>query len=166
MITFSDLAPTPPEPVLNAGWELRPIDEPATASPQAARTYTVTPAGGGPTALLRVHRVPHHPLHACYPFGAHDLAVGLDLSDPGAPGQVLASQLLRAFVSALFAADSRCRRIVAAPDESDTVTQVVLEAGGFRRVAEADLPDASVVLYAAEPPDITRISTALDDMPH
>jgi hypothetical protein len=166
MSIHTAVVPAPPEPVLGTDWTLRPVDEPATVTPQTARTYAVTEAQGGPTLLLRVHRVAHHPLHSCYPYGTHDLALGLVLPDHGPSGRALAAKLLCDLVPALFLADPRCRRIVAAPDESDTVTQAALEAGGLLRVTEADLPDASVVLFAAEPPDLADMSTALDDMPH
>jgi len=166
MSVRNTVVPTTPEPVLGADWSLRPVDEPVTAAPQTARTYAVTAAEGGPALLLRVHRVADHPLHSCYPYGAHDLALGLVLPDHGPSGRALGVRLLRAVVPALFAADARCRRIVAAPDESDTVTQAALEEGGLVRVTEADLPHASVVLFAAEPPDLAGMSTALDDMPH
>lgn len=73
---------------------------------------------------------------------------------------------LRVLVPALFAADPHCRRLVAAPDEDDMVTQTVLEAGGFLQVAEVDLPDGSVMLFAVKRPEVACLSTALDDMPH
>jgi hypothetical protein len=110
---------------------------------------------------LRLYRVRDHPLRACYPYGAHDLAVRLVRQDLAEAGR-----LLRDLVPALFAADPRCRRVVAAPAEDDIAAQAAFEAGGFRRVAEADLPDGSVVLYTVEPPEIAELPTALDDMPH
>jgi len=128
----------------------------------------VRPAEGGPELFLELHRVPGHPLRACYPFGAHDLAIGLVLPSPdeAGPGPGPAARLLRDLVPALFALAPRCRRVIAAPDENDTAAQLALEQGGFRRIAEADLPGGSVVLFAAEPPGIAGLSTALDDMPH
>jgi RimJ/RimL family protein N-acetyltransferase len=83
-----------------------------------------------------------------------------------AEGEGLAVRLLRDLVRALFTAEPRCRRVIAAPDEDDTATQLLLEEGGFRRVTEADLPRGTVVLYAVEPPGLATLSTALDDMPH
>ncbi|MER6077388.1 GNAT family N-acetyltransferase [Streptomyces sp. NPDC001833] len=156
-----DQVPTPPEPRLGGGWTLRLL----TDSP--AVSYAVTGADGGPPILLRLRRVLRDPVRACYPFGAHDLVVGVVPSegDPDA-GRSMTARLLRVLVPALFAADPHCRRLVAAPDEDDTVTREVLEEGGFRQVAEADLPGGSVVLFAAERPEVAGLSTALDDMPH
>jgi hypothetical protein len=151
MATVLDDVPTAPVPALGGGWTLRPA---------AAHAYAAA-RDSGPVILLGIHRVRHHPLRACYPFGAHDLVVEFrnPVADP-------APDLLRELVPALFGSTPNCRRIIAAPDEDDARTQRALEAGGFSRVAEADLPAGSVVLYAAERPEIARLSTALDDMPH
>lgn len=111
-------------------------------------------------SVLRIHHVRHHPLRACYPYGAHDLAVDVTSTAPEVPA------LLRELVPALFAKYPRCRRVIAAPDEGDVRTQEVLAAAGFLRVTEADLPGGSVVLFTAEPPSLAGLSTALDDMPH
>ncbi|WEH12403.1 hypothetical protein [Streptomyces sp. VNUA24] len=205
---------TPPDTarrtVIGDGWSLRPLagtsDEPLGVRRSAARGYAAScdgtdrsggggrgrgggggaDGGGGGRAELLVHvqGVPHHPVRACYPYGAHDVVVWLgdgddetdhgdDETDHGdradRAGRVpeeAGADLLRVLVPALFAADARCRRVVAAPDEDDGHAQRVLAAGGFRRITEADLPHGSVVLFAAEPPELAGLSTALDDMPH
>ncbi|WP_367325655.1 GNAT family N-acetyltransferase [Streptomyces sp. HUAS ZL42] len=161
MTTSLDV-PSPPEPVLGADWTLRP----AADSGHGLGAYTVAPRGGGTPVELRLHRVAHHPLRACYPYGAHDISVGLVLPDHAEAGQDLAGRLLGDLVPALFAADPLCRRVVAAPAEDDTATQDTFAAGGFRRITEADLPSGSVVLFAAEPSWLADLATALDDMPH
>jgi hypothetical protein len=147
------------------GWDLRPA--PHGTAWRTSRSYTALPGNGGPALLLRVQRVADHPLRACYPYGAHDLAVRVEPAEPsGAAGPDLTARLLGDLVPALFAAEPRCRRVVAAPDEDDTVTRDALEAGGFRRIAEADLPGGSVLLCAVEAPAVAGVPTALDDMPH
>ncbi|MER5802172.1 GNAT family N-acetyltransferase [Streptomyces mirabilis] len=161
MTTSLDVSP-PLEPSPGAGWTLRPLAD----AGQGVRAYAAVPRGGGAPVELRLHRVQHHPLRACYPYGAHDIAVGLVLPDLTEAGQDLAGRLLKNLVPALFSADPLCRRVVAAPAEEDIAAQSVFEAGGFRRVTEVDLSDGSVVLFAAEPPRITDLPTALDDMPH
>ena len=145
------------------GWTLKRV--PGSAGPlhRTTRTYSATPAGRGAAVEFQVHRVAHHPLRACYPYGAHDLAVSIARPTPE---EGPAARLLQDLVPALFTADPRCRRVIAAPDEDDTATQLLLEQGGFHRVAEADLPDGSVALYAVEPPRLAGFPTALDDMPH
>jgi len=151
---LSDSVPMPVLPALGDGWTLRPAGH-------GGHTYLASHPDGPEAFTVGVRRVWQDPLRAAYPIGAHDIAVRLD---PSAPER--AAGLLRALAPALFAADPRCRRIVAAPHEDDPRTQRVLADGGFRRVAEADLPGGPVVLFAAEPPHIAGLSTALDDMPH
>ncbi|MFE7273605.1 GNAT family N-acetyltransferase [Streptomyces sp. NPDC057623] len=158
MDLLSDTAPVPPVPALGGGWALRRICGPSGAD---VHGFAASHGDGPQEVLVRVQRVWQHPLRAAYPMGAHDIAVWLDRPAPD-----LAAGLLRALTPALFAADPRCRRVVAAPDEDDPRTQRVLEDGGFRRIAEADLPGGPVVLFAAEPPDIAGLPTAFDDMPH
>lgn len=159
--TLPDLAPVL---AIGGGWALRPIDEPLDHRRTSAHGYAASRGDGdvdGPEEFrVRVQRVRHHPLRACYPYGAHDFVVWLDGHGDHAP------ELLRALTSALFAADARCRRVIAAPDEYDVDAQRVLTAGGFCGIAEVDLPGGSIVLFAAEPPDLAELSTALDDMPH
>ncbi|MDW8803854.1 hypothetical protein P1P68_03375 [Streptomyces scabiei] len=173
---------TSPATALGGGWTLRSADEPPAAGRSPARRYTASHGDGDARVdlLVRVQPVRTHPLRACYPYGEHDLVVrldgdgdhgcegrGADRDDPAAPGpEAVASGLLRVLAPALFAADARCRRVIAAPDEWDVHAQRILADGGFRRATEADLPGGSVVLFAAEPPDIAEVSTALDDMPH
>ncbi|MBZ3901594.1 GNAT family N-acetyltransferase [Streptomyces griseiscabiei] len=110
---------------------------------------------------LRLSRVRDHPLRACYPYGAHDIAV--HLVGPALPDT---GRLLGGLVPALFAADPRCRRLVAAPDEDDLIARHTFETAGFHRVTEADLPTGTVVLYTVEPLWLADLPTALDDMPH
>ncbi|WP_052682807.1 hypothetical protein [Streptomyces sp. FxanaA7] len=195
MVTLPDTAP---RIAVGDGWSLRPLDEPAGepiggplgSRRSAARRYAAAHGDRGDPQEFLVHlqRVRHHPVRACYPFGAHDFVVRLgDDGDGDGDGddgdgggtehggragragrvpEAAGADLLRALVPALFAADARCRRVIAAPGEHDVHAQRVLSAGGFRRVTEADLPGGSVVLFAAEPPALTELSTALDDMPH
>ncbi|WP_172638779.1 GNAT family N-acetyltransferase [Streptomyces tailanensis] len=104
-----------------------------------------------------------HPLRACYPYGGHDIAVELAPEETANP---LIGRLLKDLVTALFTADPRCRRVVAAPAEDDAAAQDAFETGGFRRVTEADLPTGTVILFTTEPPWLAELPTALDDMPH
>ncbi|WP_055713556.1 GNAT family N-acetyltransferase [Streptomyces torulosus] len=169
MASALDAVVTPDGLRLGARWAVRSVADPPSERPRRpCRTYVVRSAEGGPELLVDLHPVPDHPVRACYPFGAHDLVVGLVLPgpDPAENGPGLAARLLRDLVPVLFALSPRCRRVVAAPDEDDTATQLALEAGGFRRIGEADLPGGTVVLFAVEPPAVAGLSTALDDMPH
>jgi hypothetical protein len=170
MVTPLDTVPTPPVPALSGDWTVR-LADPATDGPATGPTSRATRTclallDGEPVALLRIHRVLGHPLRGCYPAGAHDLVLDLTLSGGGPADVESAGRLLRDVVPALFAADSRCRRVIAAPAEDDTSALRLFEAGAFRRVAEADLREGTVVLLAVEPPEITGLSTSLDDMPH
>ncbi|MER5213914.1 GNAT family N-acetyltransferase [Streptomyces sp. NPDC002838] len=158
MTTFLDVQP-PPEPVLGDGWTLRPLAD----AGHGVRAYAAVPRGGGTPVELRLYRVQQHPLRVCYPYGAHDIAVGLVVVEDA---ENMAGRLLSELAPALFAADPHCRRVVAAPAEDDTAAQDAFEAGGFRRVAESDLPGGNVVLFTAEPSWLADLPTALDDMPH
>lgn len=145
------------------GWRLRSLLDSSRPARQTTRVYAASPVEGPAEVEFSLHSVPEHPLRACYPFGAHDLAVSVV---PPAGRERLAARLLRDLVRALFTAEPRCRRVIAAPEEDDTATQLLMEEGGFLRVTEADLPGGTVVLYAVEPPSLAGLSTALDDMPH
>ncbi|MEU2776928.1 hypothetical protein ABZ646_29470 [Streptomyces sp. NPDC007162] len=145
------------------GWRLRSLLDSSRPARRTTRVYVASPVEGAAEIEFSLHSVPGHPLRACYPFGAHDLAVSVVAP---AGGEGLAARLLRGLVPALFTAEPRCRRVIAAPDEDDTAKQLLLEEGGFLRVTEADLPGGTVVLYAVEPPSLAGVSTALDDMPH
>ncbi|MGC0416904.1 GNAT family N-acetyltransferase [Embleya sp. AB8] len=148
------VAPALPVPTLD-GWTLRRV---AGAAPG---TYTAW-HGGEPLTRLELRRVAGDRLRNCYPYGEHDLAVRVH---PAAPRATVVA-LLRALVPALFAADPRCRRVVAAPAENDAAARAVYVAGGLRQVAEADLPEGTVVLLTAEPPQLAELPTSLADMPH
>ena len=169
MATAPAAAPPLGEPRLGDRWVLRTLAGPPYERPRRpSRTYAVRPAEGGPELFLELHRVPGHPLRACYPFGAHDLAVGLVLPSPdeAGPGPGPAARLLRDLVPALFALAPRCRRVIAAPDETTPPPNSPWRTADSAGSQEADLPGGSVVLFAAEPPGIAGVSTALDDMPH
>lgn len=184
--------PPPPTPSLSGDWALRPAD-PAT---DLARIHgwlsasgvplsrgelqdelrvkltgrTTRPCvvrlGDVPVLYLEVHRVLRHALRASYPVGAHDLALDRVVGAPGPAALDQAARLLPELTAALFAADPHCRRIMAAPDTDDTAALCAFQTGGFHHVTEVDLPHRTVALLVAEPDEISRISTALDDMPH
>ncbi|MBA2949419.1 GNAT family N-acetyltransferase [Streptomyces himalayensis] len=184
--------PPPPTPCLGGGWTLRPTDPVAdlalvhgwfaasgrTRSREAllgelrglqagrAARPCIVSLHDEPVIYLEVHRVLHHPLRACYPVGAHDLALELVPGVPRSAGRQLIAHLLRDLTSALFASDPRCRRVTAAVDVEDAAAVGDFEAGGFRYVTDADLPHRSVALLVAEPSAVTTIATSLDAMPH
>ncbi len=184
--------PPPPTPCLGGGWTLRPADPAADLAlvhgwfaasgrarsrdalqgelrgqlaGRAARPCIVS-LHDEPVIYLEVHRVLHHPVRACYPVGAHDLALELVLGAPRSACSQLVADLLPELTSALFAFDPRCRRVTAAVDVEDTATVGDFEVGGFRHVTDADLPDRGVALLVAEPPEVAAIPTSLDAMPH
>ncbi|WP_073785238.1 GNAT family N-acetyltransferase [Streptomyces sp. CB01580] len=171
--------PVPALPGHVCGWTLRPAGSaPATGATVpfgtdpagAVRTCTANSGhDGGPVVRVTIHRVLHHPLRGCYPVGAHDLLLELDITEPRNPatgdGRDTAG-LLRSLVAALFAADPSCRRITAAPPVEDTAARERYAAGGFRPVAEADVREGTVVLMVVEPTQVTTIDTALSAMPH
>ncbi|MEU9763390.1 GNAT family N-acetyltransferase [Streptomyces sp. NPDC001834] len=169
--------PVPTLPGHVSGWDLRPAGSSPTAGATApfgaapagaVRTYTAsTGHDGRPGARVTIHRVLHHPLRGCYPVGAHDLLLELDVTQTAsADGGQDTAGLLHSLVAALFTADPSCRRITAAPAVEDTAAQERYAAGGFRPVAEADVREGTVMLMVAEPAQITTIATALSAMPH
>ncbi|MER6977029.1 GNAT family N-acetyltransferase [Streptomyces carpinensis] len=192
MNALAGTVPPPPTPSLSGGWALRPADPVTdlarvhawlsasgdTRSREGLQHELRTKAAGRatrpgivsrddvPVIYLELHRVLHHVLRTCYPVGSHDLVLDLVTGSRGPAERGLVASLLPELASALFTADPACRRITAAPDADDTVAVQEFQNGGFRHVTEVDLPDRTVALLVAERPEITRISTALDDMPH
>ncbi|WP_151769783.1 hypothetical protein [Streptomyces abyssomicinicus] len=147
-------ADVPPPPVPAAeGWTLRP-DGPGVW------TATRSDGSGEPSVRVELARVLGLPLRHAYPVGARDLAVRTD------GDRATCAALLPPLTAALFAGDPDCRRVLAAPALEDADAVARYRDGGFRLVAEADLPGGPVALMVAEPPDVAGIPTALDDMPH
>ncbi|MER5357571.1 hypothetical protein [Streptomyces sp. NPDC002785] len=160
--------PVPALPARVGVWTLRPV--PSTPLdgglplPATARAYTARRGGSAPAFRVEIQRVLSHPLRGCYPVGARDLLLALQPLTPQPEPETAA--LLDALTRALFGADPHCRRIMAAPDAEDVPGQERYAAGHFRTVAEADLHERTVTLMVVEPPQVTEVSTALDDMPH
>lgn len=163
MATHLATIPPPPLPRLATPWSLTPTDGEADA-PRTGRTF-VAAIDGEPIAQVDLGRVLRLRLRACYPAGAHDLALTLTPLT-GHSDEPRLQDLLTLLVPALFTADPHCRRIVAAPREADDAAVRTFAAAEFRHVIDAELEDVCIVLLAAEPARITGLSTALDDMPH
>ncbi|MFB7914960.1 GNAT family N-acetyltransferase [Streptomyces sp. NPDC056061] len=160
--------PVPALPADLGTWTLRPV--PSTPPdgglplPVTARAYSARRGESAPAFRVEIQRVLSHPLRGCYPVGAQDLLLVLQPLAPQPEPETAA--LLGALTRALFGADPRCRRIMAAPDAEDVPARERYTAGHFRTVAEADLHERTVTLMVVEPPQVTEVSTALDDMPH
>ncbi|MFI9624199.1 GNAT family N-acetyltransferase [Streptomyces sp. NPDC052042] len=158
----------PALPAAVGGWTLRPAPSTPVDGglplPATARAYSVLRGGSAPAFRVEVQRVLSHPLRGCYPVGARDLL--LSLLPLSARSEPEAAALLDALARALFGADPRCRRVMAAPDADDVPALERYAAGHFRPVAEADLRERTVTLMVVEPSRVTEVSTALDDMPH
>ncbi|MFH8475681.1 GNAT family N-acetyltransferase [Streptomyces sp. NPDC018000] len=164
--------PVPALPGAVGAWTLRPapaapveggLTLPAPAA-GTARAYTALRGGCAPAFQVEIQRVLSHPLRGCYPVGAHDLLLAVIPLAPQPEPDAVA--LLDALTQALFGADPRCRRVMAAPDVADVPALERYTAGRFRTVAEADLHERTVTLMVVEPPQVMEVSTALDDMPH
>ncbi|GGV76176.1 hypothetical protein GCM10015535_07550 [Streptomyces gelaticus] len=170
-VTSHGPQPAPALPSAVGPWTLRPVPStppdgglPLPAPAGTGRAYTALRAGYAPAYRVEIQRVLSHPLRGCYPVGARDLLLALVPLSPQPEPDTAA--LLDALTQALFGADPRCRRIMAAPDVEDVPALERYTAGHFRTVAEADLHEHTVTLMVVEPPRVTEVSTALDDMPH
>jgi lysine N-acyltransferase len=157
----------PPEPVLAAPWSLglpdpdlisRWMNEPHVALfweqawPPArwaeaiecqlagdhSRPYAVG-FKGSPFAYLEVYRTPRDVVGQHYEADPYDLGIHLAIGSLSDTGRGLGRQLVRAVADGLAAADPRCRRVLADPDERHLMAQRMFSAAGFRSLGVVDL---------------------------
>jgi len=110
---------------------------------------------------VRVERCASGRLRDTYPAGARDLEVRID---GGCPHDTL-TELLRALVDAIRAADPHCRRVVYAAAEGDRDTVAAAAVAGFRHVVDVDLGEQQLSLLVAEPGWVTATDMDLDHVP-
>jgi RimJ/RimL family protein N-acetyltransferase len=101
---------------------------------------------GEPFAYLELYRVRLDVLAAYYEYDDHDWGVHVAIGDAARTGAGLGRRLLAAVADALFAADPRCRRVVAEPDVRNAPSLRAFAAAGFERSAKLDLPGKTAAL--------------------
>lgn len=101
-------------------------------------------------AYLEVYRTPRDVVGRHYPADPFDLGVHLAIGPLEATGRGVGRRLVRALVSALFEADSRCARVVVDPDARHAVARRMFTGAGFRPLAEVDLGHKCAALMSCE----------------
>jgi RimJ/RimL family protein N-acetyltransferase len=97
-------------------------------------------------AYLEIYRVRLDVLGTVEPAAPDDLGVHIAIGDATRTGTGLGSRLLRTVVDAVLAADPRCARVLAEPDEDNIRSIRAFGNAGFRSVRRVTLPDKSAVL--------------------
>jgi lysine N-acyltransferase len=101
---------------------------------------------GTELGYLELYRVQRDPLSAYYDCDVNDWGVHVAIGEPDRIGGGIGRRLLAALTDALFAADPRCRRVVAEPDVRNEASIRAFAAAGFVAVAQVQLPDKTAVL--------------------
>ncbi|MFB4193400.1 GNAT family N-acetyltransferase [Streptomyces carpaticus] len=96
---------------------------------------------GRPMSYWEVYRADLDPLARHYPAAPHDIGVHLLIGTARDRGRGLGAELLRAVSSLVLRHHPRCTRIVAEPDVRNAASVAAFRAAGFRKTAEAELPD-------------------------
>jgi RimJ/RimL family protein N-acetyltransferase len=111
--------------------------------------------GPGPVAYLQVYRVARDRLRSSYGFDDHDLGVHIAIGRDTDIDRRHGRAILRAACEGLLAADPRCRRVVAEPDETNQLSVRAFLAAGFEYVRRIELPEktASLLVFPRTPAD-------------
>ncbi|ASW55470.1 GNAT family N-acetyltransferase [Plantactinospora sp. KBS50] len=105
---------------------------------------------GTPLAYVEIYRTPRDVVGRHYDADPYDLGVHLAIGDRDNTGRGVGRRLVRALVAGLFAADPRCRRVLADPDERHVVARRMFAAAGFRPLGVYDIGHKHAALYAHE----------------
>lgn len=101
---------------------------------------------GTELGYVELYRVRRDPLGDYYDCDLYDWGVHVAIGEPDRIGGGIGRRLLAALAGALFAADPRCRRVVAEPDVRNEPSIRAFAAAGFVRVADLRLPDKTAAL--------------------
>jgi acetyl CoA:N6-hydroxylysine acetyl transferase len=106
--------------------------------------------GGRPVSYWEVYWAARDPLAAWYQADPHDQGVHLLIGPRSLTGRGLGTALLGAVAAWQLGREPATRRVVAEPDVRNIASLRAFERGGFRRVAELDLPSKHAALMVRE----------------
>ena len=104
---------------------------------------------GVPNSYWELYHADLDPLGQHYPAREHDVGLHMLLGPAECRGRRLAADLIRTVSTRLLARDPRTR-VVAEPDVENTRAIRTLEALGFRRAADLDLPNKRAALMVLD----------------
>ncbi|MGP4114173.1 GNAT family N-acetyltransferase [Streptomyces sp. 4N509B] len=144
------------DPVVDAFWELAgPAERTAAHIRQQLRgdgrsLPCLGVLDGTPMSYWELYRADLDPLARHFPCHPHDTGVHLLIGGARNRGRGLGTVLLRAVAELVLRHRPRCGRVVAEPDVQNAASVAAFRAAGFRKVAEAELPDkrAAIMLRA------------------
>ncbi|MCY1141190.1 GNAT family N-acetyltransferase [Actinoplanes sp. Pm04-4] len=107
---------------------------------------------GRPFAYVEVYRTPLDVVGLHYDTDPHDLGVHLAIGDRERTGRGLGRAMVSAIADGLHAADPRCRRLLADPDERHEMARRMFVGAGFRLLNVSDLGHKRAALHVRELP--------------
>lgn len=136
-------------------------------SPSGGRL--VVADGDGRQFTVDVNRCAVGRLRDAYPVAEHDVEVIID----GSAAEYEVTELLSVVVTAIWAADPDCRKVVFGveraeldSDQESTVGVIsAAEAAGLRYVLDVDIVGSSLSLLVAEPEWVTKVDVDTDRIP-
>lgn len=140
------------DPVVDAFWCLAgpPERTAAHVRPQLDGDGRSVPClgvlNGRPMSYWELYRADLDPLARYYPAQRHDTGIHLLIGPARDRGRGLGTALLRGVCELVLRHRPRCHRIVAEPDVRNAGSVAAFRAAGFRRAAEAELPDKRAVI--------------------
>ncbi|UWM51710.1 acetyltransferase [Streptomyces carpaticus] len=135
------------DPVVDRWWSLAGTQERTAAhlGAQLAGDGRSVPClgllDGRPMSYWEVYRADLDPLARYYSAAPHDIGLHLLIGTARDRGRGLGAELLRAVSALVLRHHPRCARIVAEPDVRNAASVAAFRAAGFRKAAEAELPD-------------------------
>jgi acetyl CoA:N6-hydroxylysine acetyl transferase len=140
------------DPVVDAFWELAgPAERTAGhIRPQLAGDGRSLPClgvlDGRPMSYWEIYRADLDPLADHYPCRPHDTGLHLLIGGAADRGRGLGGALLRCVSELVLRHRPRCGRVLAEPDVRNAASIAAFRAAGFRKAAEAELPDTRAAI--------------------
>jgi acetyl CoA:N6-hydroxylysine acetyl transferase len=135
------------DPAVDAFWDLAGPPERTAGHirPQLAGDGRSLPClgllDGRPMSYWELYRADLDPLARHYPCHPHDTGIHLLIGDAADRGRGLGGVLLRAVAELVLRHRPRCGRVLAEPDVRNAASVAAFLTAGFRKAAEAELPD-------------------------
>jgi RimJ/RimL family protein N-acetyltransferase len=135
------------DPAVDAFWQLAgPAERTAGhIRPQLAGDGRSFPClgvlDGTPMSYWEIYRADLDPLARHFPCRPHDTGLHLLIGGAADRGRGLGGVLLRGVAELVLRHRPRCGRVLAEPDVRNAASVAAFRAAGFRKAAEAELPD-------------------------